>query len=346
MEHAFRGVVSGGCIRDAQELMLVVSHPHPDNDFGGGPGPVEEWNQPVDAEAYWGLVDSDSDPDDARFEVDDYQHVAVRTAGAWTLERAVVVGTIDALCRLGANRHGALVSYGGSAHFLAIRSSESGKWESLEYEGVPVGLVETRVCFSGEDIVMAGSRGFELDSPAEVGLLVRAEGALRWTQSLGQLPGRVLALDSCPGADGARVLYAGGRSIWMHGEGGWREVHSFPRGEVSFVRCFPSGDVVAGTTQGDVILGTAEACRVVARVGRIHSAERWNGEFFVADEDNVYRVDASGFERCAVPKESSVARNVSDVGRLVVGDDRLWLAGSHVLASSVDGKRWTTHPVR
>ncbi|MCP3163225.1 hypothetical protein [Myxococcus qinghaiensis] len=63
-------------------------------------------------------------------------------------------------------------------------------------------------------------------------------------------------------------------------------------------------------------------------------------------DDVTSEVEATGFERCAVPKESPVARGVPDVGRLVVGDDRLWLAGSHVLASSVDGKRWTTHPVR
>jgi len=110
VEHAFRGVVSGGCIRDEQELMLVVSHPHPDNDHGGGPGPVRAWNQPVDGEAYRDLVDSDDeedsgfDPDDVTFEVEAYQHVAVRTAGAWTLERVAEAGTIDALGQLGVNR--------------------------------------------------------------------------------------------------------------------------------------------------------------------------------------------------------------------------------------------------
>ncbi|MCP3063084.1 hypothetical protein LXT21_30345 [Myxococcus sp. K38C18041901] len=343
--------MSTGCIRDEQELMLLVSHPHPDNDHGGGPGPVEDWNLPIDSEAYSTLVDSGSEDDedggeDARFEVDAYQSVAVRTAGGWTLERVTQTGTVDALRLLGSGRHGALVSYGGSAWFMAVRAGEGGVWEALQYEGAPAGLVGTQACFSGEEVVLAGSRGFGLDSPAEVGVLVREGGVMRWAQSLGALPGRVLALDSCLGADGRRVLYAGGQGLWMHGEGGWREVHSFVSGEVSFVRCFPSGAVVAGTTRGDVILGTAEGCRVVARVGRIHSAERWGGEFYVADAEGVYRVDASGFERRAVPKESSVARNVPDVGRLIAGADRLWLAGSHVLASSADGMRWTTHPVR
>ncbi|MFY1830935.1 hypothetical protein ACN47A_33805 [Myxococcus fulvus] len=345
--------MSTGCIRDAQALMLLVSHPHPDNDHGGGPGPVEDWNLPVDSGAYSALVDSGSDDEadedrgeDATFEVDSYQSVAVRTAGGWTLERVTETGTVDALSPLGEGRYGALVSYGDSAWFMAVRAREGGVWEALKYEGVPAGLVGTRACFSGEEVVLAGSRGFGLDSPAEVGLLVREDGVMRWAQSLGALPGRVLALDSCLGAEGRRVLYAGGQGLWMHGEEGWREVHSYVSGEVSFVRCFPSGEVVAGTTRGEVILGTAEGCRVVARVGRIHSAERWGGEFYVADAEGVYRVEASGFERRAVPKESSVARNVPDVGRLIAGEDRLWLAGSHVLASSADGKTWATHPVR
>ncbi|WP_338871966.1 hypothetical protein [Myxococcus stipitatus] len=346
MEHAFRGVVSGGCIRDEREMVLVVSHPHPDDDHGGGPGPVRDWNEPLDAEVYGALLDSDVDADDVTFRVEAFQHVAVRSEGVWRLEEVAESGTIDALTRLGVRGYGALVSYGGSAWFVALRSAVDGAWSALKYEGAPAGLVEPRVCFSGEDVVMAGSRGFELDSSAETGLFVRAEGSMRWERSLGQVPGRVLALDGCLRPDGTRVLYAGGQRLWMHAEGGWREVHSYVSGEVSFVRCFPSGEVVAGTTRGDVILGNAEGCRVVARVGRIHSAEQWGTDVYVADPEGVYRVDASGFERCAVPTVPSVATNVPDVGRLVAGEDRLWLAGSHVLASSEDGKRWTVHPVR
>lgn len=346
VEHAFRGVVSGGCIRDERELVLVVSHPHPDDDHGGGPGPVRDWNAPLDAEAYGALLDPDVDADDVTFRVEAFQHVAVRSGGVWTLEEVAESGTLDALTRWGVSGYGALVSYGGSAWFVALRSAVDGAWSTLKYEGAPAGLVEPRVCFSGEEVVMAGSRSFDLDSPSETGLFVRAEESMRWEQSLGQVPGRVLALDSCLRADGTRVLYAGGQRLWMNEEGGWREVHAYVSGEVSFVRCFPSGEVVAGTTRGDVILGNAEGCRVVARVGRIHSAEQWGGDVYVADPEGVYRVDASGFERCAVPTVPSVATNVSDVGRLVAGDDRLWLAGSHVLASSADGRRWTMHPVR
>jgi hypothetical protein len=178
-----------------------------------------------------------------------------------------------------------------------------------------------------------------------VGLLVRGDEGMTWTRSLGQIPGRVLALDGCPGEDGNRILYAGGKGLWMHTEGRWSEVHSYLSGEVAYLRCFPSGDVVAGTTRGDVIAGNGADCRVVARVGPIHSAERWGDSFYVADSERVYRLDASGFERCDIPLVDSVG-NIPTVGRLSAGGGRLWLAGSHVLASSVDGKAWTTHPVR
>jgi hypothetical protein len=345
LKNAFRGVVHSGCFIDERNLALVVSHPHPDNDHGGGPGPVEEWSEPYDLDAFQQLIDSDFDPDDVRFEVDGFRHVAVCTEGRWTLEELPGAGTIEALCRQGDNSLSALLSYGDSAFHAAIREHTGGRWEVLEYKGLPAGLVETRACFSGADLVLAGSASYALDAPSEVGLLVRGDGGMTWTHSLGQVPGRVLALDSCPGEDGTRVLHAGGQGLWMHAEGGWREVHSFLSSEVAYLRCFPSGDVVAGTTRGDVIAGKGADCRVIGRVGVIHSAARWGDSLYVADPDRVYRLGPSGLERCAIPLVDSVGR-LPTVGRLSTGGGRLWLAGSHVLASSVDGLTWTTHPVR
>ncbi|NMO14419.1 hypothetical protein HPC49_04885 [Pyxidicoccus fallax] len=345
MENAFRGVVHSGCFIDERNLALVVSHPHPDNDHGGGPGPVEDWREPYDFDAYAALVDPDFDPDDARFEVDEFRHVALCTAGKWTLEELPGSGTLEALRRLESNQYGALLSYGGSAFFAAFRASDSGRWDALEHVGLPASLIEKRACFSDADVVLAGSRAYDLDSPSEVGLLVRGDGVMTWTQSFGQVPGRVLALDSCLAEDGTRVLYAGGRGLWMYSAGQWHDIHPSLSGEVAFLRCFPTGEVVAGTTRGDVIAGTGAACRVVARVGPIHSAERWGGHLYVADSERVYRLGESGFERCAIPAMDSVG-NLPSVGRLSVGAGRLWLAGSHVLASSADGRAWTTHPVR
>ncbi len=345
MDHAFRGVVHSGCFIDERNLALVVSHPHPDNDHGGGPGPVQEWNAPYDWEAYQDLIDSDFDPDDVTFEVDAFRNVAVCTEGTWTLEELPGSGTIESLCHLGEGRYGALLSYGGSAFFAAFRASAGGAWEGLEYVGLPAGLIETRACFSGADIVLAGALSYAPDAPSAVGLLVRGEGGMTWTQSLGQTPGWVLALDSCPGVDGTRVLYAGGKGLWMYAEGQWREVHPYASGDVTFVRCFPSGEVIAGTSRGDVIAGTGASCRVIARVGPIHSAEQWGGSVYVADAERVYRLSESGYERCSIPLRDSVGR-VPATGRLSVGAGRLWLAGSHVLASSTDGTHWTTHPVR
>ncbi|WP_164018014.1 hypothetical protein [Pyxidicoccus trucidator] len=357
--NAFRGVVHSGCFTDERNLALVVSHPHPDNDHGGGPGPVGNWREPYDTEAYASLVDSGFDPEDADFdpedsgfdpgdatyEVREFRNVAVCTEGVWSLEELPGSGTIDTLFRLGTHGYGALLSYGGSAWFAAIRADGAGRWEGLDYAGLPAGLVDTRACFSGADIVLAGSRSFEPDAPSEVGLLVRGEGVMRWTHSLGQVPGRVLALDSRLGEDGTRVLYAGGRSLWMYSGDQWRDVHPYLGSEVVFLRCFPSGEVIAGTARGDVIAGTAEGCRVLGRVGRIHTAERWGGELYVADSERVYRWDGSGFERCATPLVAA-AGNWPDVGRLSSGGGRLWLAGSHVVASSADGRTWTAHPVR
>ncbi|MFP2932884.1 hypothetical protein ACLESO_48605 [Pyxidicoccus sp. 3LG] len=345
VEHVFRGVVHSGCFTDERNLALVVSHPHPDNDHGGGPGPVRDWREPYDTEEYASLVDSDFDPEDASFEVREFRDVAVCTEGVWSLEALPGSGTIDALCRLGVGGYGALLSYGGSAFFAAIRTGEGGRWEGLEYQGLPAGLVDLRACFSGSDIVLAGSRSFAPDAPSEVGVLVRGEGVMTWTHSLGQVPGRVLVLASSLGEDGTRVLYAGGRGLWMYAEGQWRDVHSYLSSEVVFLRCFPSGEVVAGTARGDVIAGTGADCRVIGRVGPIHSAERWGGDLYVADSEQVYRWGGDGFERCATPREDSMG-DWPTVGRLSVGGGRLWLAGSHVLASSADGKDWTTHPVR
>jgi hypothetical protein len=176
-------------------------------------------------------------------------------------------------------------------------------------------------------------------------VLVRGEGVMTWTHPLGQVPGRVLALDGCLAEDGTRVLYAGGTSLWLHTEGGWKDVHAYLGSEVVFVRCFPSGEVVAGTKRGDVLVGTGAGCRVVARVGPIHTAERWNGVFYVADAEQVYRLGDAGFERCAAPSMDAPGR-LPSVGRLFTGAGRLWLAGSHLLASTGDGSTWTTHPVR
>ena len=344
MEHAFQGVVHSGCFTDERNMALVVSYPHPDNDHGGGPGPVEAWFEPYGSRDYSSLVDSDFDPEDASFEVRQFRRVAVCTGGVWSLEEVPGDGTIEALCQLGADRYGALLSYGGSACSAAIRASEGGRWESLEYSGLPVGLVGTRACFSGADIVLAGSRSFEPDAPSEVGLLVRGEGVMTWTHSLGQVPGRVLALASCLGEDGTRIVYAGGRGLWMYSEGQWRDVHPYLGGEVEFLRCFPSGEVIAGTARGDVIAGTGEGCRVIGRVDRIHSAERWGDDLYVADSEWVYRWDGDSFERRVPPRVDS-AGDWPTAGRLAVGGGYLWLAGSHVLASTADGKAWTTHPV-
>ncbi|QSQ25111.1 hypothetical protein JY651_09350 [Pyxidicoccus parkwayensis] len=343
MENAFRGVVHSGCFTDERNLALVVSHPHPDGDHGGGPGPVEEWREPCDSDTYRSLIDSDFDPDDVSFEVDAFQHVALCTNGTWTLEELPGSGTVETLCHLDSGNLGALLSYGNSAFFAAIR--ENGHWKSFEYQGLPTGLFETRACFIGADVVLGGRRSYNSDSSSEVGLLVRGDGAMTWTHSLGQVPGRVLALEGCLGADGTRFLYAGGKGLWMHADDGWRDVHPYLGGEVVFLRCFPSGEVIAGTTKGDVIAGTGEGCRVVGRVGPIHSAERFGDSLYVADAERVYRLGPSGFERCAIPLEDSIGRYAT-VGRLASGGGRLWLAGSHVLASTLDGSTWTTHAVR
>lgn len=341
MPAPFRGVVHSGVFVNPRQLALVVGHPHPDGDFGGGPGPVDNWRLPYDFDAYLELVDDDAgDPEDAMYEVRRYQHIATRRDGAWSLHELPGSGTIDALECTGPETYRALVSYGGSAAYMALLAGSS--WTTLEYAGLPRMAVESQVCFSGDDVVIAYSMSFDPDAPSEVAIGVREGDHFSWKEQLGSTPGRVTHLASAVDAQGRRLIVAGGKALWRYEDGRWSEIHAFLGGALTFLSVSAGGDVLAATASGQLISGTTSACRMLGRVGRIHSAVRFGQAIFAADEERVYRFDGDGHRACLHP-EVEAAGDWPSAGRLALGDGRLWLAGSHAIVSTVEGVEWVTH---
>lgn len=337
----FRGVVHRGVFTDAENFALVVSHPHPDNDFGGGPGPVDDWRLPYDDDAYRDLVDDDAgDPDDARYEIDEYRHLAICQAGRWSLHELPGNGTIDQFEQVGPNAYRVLVSYGGGAFYTALLQQST--WHTFEYSGLPKLAVEPHACFSGDELIIACSQSFKPEESSQVTIATRSGDTFRWEQPLPSAPARVVHLASALTPRGTRLIIAGGQGLWRFEEGRWVDVNSYLSGELTFLSCGPDGEILAGTSRGDLLGG--EGCRVLGRVGPVHSAVRFGAFIYAADDQQVYRFGSEGFERCFRPRTDS-SGDWPRAGRLSVGGGRLWLAGSHDVASTSDGVDWVLHPV-
>ena len=286
----FRGVVHSGIALDDGRLVLAVGHPHPDNNFGGGPGPAREWNQPYDPDAYAALVDRDAgDPDDATFELREVRHVAIggvakRGRRTWRLVEVVDDGTIETMQMLDRDVLGLLISYGGGASCVVRLPLAAKHGDVLAYRDVPRTWVEPRACFLGDDVILAGSESFATGAPSQIGICARDGDTMRWQASLGIVPGRVLAVHART-AGGDRVIYAGGAAIWRHDAGTWRSLHDPMPGTVVFLDVLPSGELVAGTADGSVIVGHDERCRAIGRVGPICSVAQLDGVLYVSDAE-------------------------------------------------------------
>lgn len=338
---SFRGVVARGVFTNAENFALAVSHPHPDNDFGGGPGPVHNWRLPSDDDAYRDLVDDDAgDPDDARYEVDEYRHLAVCDAGHWSLHELPGHGTIDQLEQVGPQAYRVLVSSGGGAFYTALL--EHSTWHTLEYSGLPKLAVEPHVCFSGDELIIACSHSFNAEEPSQVAIAKRHHERFSWEAPLPPAPARVRQLASALTPQGTRQIIAGGQGLWRFDDGRWVDVNSYVGGELTCLSCAPDGEILAGTSRGDVLGG--EGCRVLGRVGPVQSVIRFGAFVYATDAQQVYRFGPDGFEKCFCPRTDS-AGDWPRAGRLAVGGGRLWLAGSHDLVSTSDGVDWVLHPV-
>lgn len=200
----FRGVVRGGVFNDIDNCALIVSHPHPSNDFGGGPGPVNDWNQPWEDDAYSSLVDDDFDPADAYFEVRDYRHLAVRKDGVWSLHEIPEHGTIDWF-----DRHGAIISYGGNSTCSA--ELENGRWKTFTFAGLPpmaFGLHARRA--DGDSLLIS----FQVDTSTRAVLAKRDGNTVKVTEDLGETPGRILA-------KAGETIVAGGDGLWARVNDKW-----------------------------------------------------------------------------------------------------------------------------
>lgn len=339
---SFRGVVHSGVFAP-DTIALVVSHPHPSNDYGGGPGPVASWREPSSSEAYRDLVDDDFDPDDASFEVRDYAHVATFVDGAWALEAVDAHGSIASLARTERRALTGIVSYGGSAYALWLSEGET-NGAVRAFEGLPTGTVGVVAAHvqPGISVVVGGATSFDARAPSEMGLLEREGERLVWRESLGTIGERATTIAAHVGADGALHVYAAGRRIWMRDPSGTFDWVHDAGADVTFLTVLDDGELVAGTARGDVIAGQGRGVRVVGRVGPIQSAVRWHGALYVTDEERVYRFasESSGYEKVLVPRTAS-SGDWPSAGRLAVGGDRIWLAGSHDLYRSTDGVTWT-----
>lgn len=343
---SFCGVVHSGVITD-ERLSLIVSHPHPDNDFGGGPGPVDSWREPYDEDVYRAQVDDDFDADDARFEVRDYAHVASFTAGAWSLDELDAAGSLSALTTTPGGLAG-LVSYGGSAYALWLK--EGTECRELPFAGMPAGLLRVVGAHhqAGRSVVVAGVRSRADDAASDLGLLELEEAQVVWRSSLPVIPEPVSVLAVGTSARGERVIAAAGRRLWLQRGEAFEWVHD-AGAEVSFLS-LDRGALLAGTVRGDVLAGEGNGVRLVARVGPVQSVARWQNALFITDQDRVYRVldGETGPTTVLVPRQSAVG-DWPAAGHLVVGANALWLLGSHDLYRSTDGTSWTAvdieHPL-
>jgi hypothetical protein len=355
----FRGVIHCALVFGESRFAFAVGHPHPDNNHGGGPGPVCDWRKPYNDHAYLDLIDLGGDEDeptdeedvaedesedeaslDVSWELRDIQHVALIDEDAARLIELPHTGRIDQLRLCGEQTIGAVVRYGGSLSYVALVDWRTGNVTVLTLKGQPAGLMKVRGALLGKELFVAGTRG----TRTETGLASIEGDSLAWMRTLAPIPEPIEVFDACRGEDGKLVAYAGGSRLWRWAHEAWEDVHSLTSASVSFVACRANGEVIAGTTRGEVIVGVGTGCRTLARVGPIHSGVRFGDAIYVADDERVYRIDDSGFERSFAPPIASVGAWPTP-GVLVATPQRLWLAGSHTLASTPDGRSWSLHPI-
>ncbi|MBI5508477.1 MAG: hypothetical protein HY903_06975 [Deltaproteobacteria bacterium] len=318
--------ISQASIHDDKNLACVASWPRPAPKWGTksvdeiDPDDLARWNTPFDRDAVeFYVTASDYDSDEVEYEVD-HDRLLVCSAAKWKLLETGFA--IRSLCRLGSD----LFGIGADDELGVLRK---GKWTSLMVEGDEAHEVKETAANVGSRII-AGARG------GAVLELAAAGRKYRWS-TLGKVDGDLYAVAGVE----AEELYVGGVGGVHYNEAGrWRQVMRGFRGHVTALTVLASGEVLAGTSTGELWAGSAGGMKKVASdvtdKGGIGSVTRFADVVFVAGK-KLLRQGQRAFEPVELPGfVPRLSRELTP--RLEVVGGRLWVIGPFGLWSSADGK--------
>ncbi len=134
--------------------------------------------------------------------------------------------------------------------------------------------------------------------------------------------------------------------VWFRSRQAWAQADSPTNATLTAVACADSPrSFVAVGLAGVVMIGTAVGARLVdqgAASGAFWSVVHFNGSFFIAGDEGVFRLDGPAYD--ALVPVPLTARGNPSTAYLAAGGGVLWSVGERDIFSSTDGVKWKRVP--
>lgn len=316
-------------ILDARTIVCLASWPRPAPKWGTTSAADIDaqdrtrWNVPFARDAFEFYVTvADYDPDAVEYVVD-YDQLLVCSAGKW---KQLDLGfAARGLCRLGSD-----VFVMGAADELAV--VRKGKLAPLAVDSQSVAA----------DKLMVGNVGSRMIAGSAGGAILELSAAgrkYRWAQ-VGKVDGDLFAV---AGVHADKVFVGGAAGVYYHDADRWRQVMRGFRGVVSCISTLPTGEVLAGTSTGELWQGGVDGMKMVAsdatEKAPVTSVVRFRDTVFVAGR-RVVRQGPRGFEAVTLPGFVPRLSKAPTPTLHLVGDE-LWVVGPFSIWRSSDGREFT-----
>ena len=281
---------------------------------------LEHWNAPFARDAFEFYVTvAGYKPEAVEYVVDNDRLVSC-VSGKWKL---VELGfSARSICRLGSD----LFAIGAADELGVLRKS---KWAKLNVATDGAEDTKSVAANVGSRIIAGTESGTILE-------LTAVGRKYRWAP-VGKVDGALFAV---AGVHAEKIFVGGASGVYYHDSGRWRQVMRGFHGHVSHINTLPTGEVLAGTSTGELWAGSVDGMKQVASdvtdKTQISAVVRFRDTIFVAGR-RVVRQGQRGFE--PVELSGFVPRlSASGTPTLHVVGERLWVVGPFGIWSSEDGQ--------
>ncbi len=216
----------------------------------------------------------------------------------------------------------------------SVANLKSGRLQKLSFALDPTWGVLTAAANVAGQIVAVSAHG-------QILTLKKTGRKLGW-ESQGQVEG---ALGVVQGLSDSQWVVGGERGLFFHDDGRWLQILRGSRGSVTCLSVAPDGEILAGTSNGELWAGSTSGMkRVPVDTGdksAVGGLTRFGGALFVAQQ-RLLRLTKKGFEPVTlsgfVPRLSCEA-----VPRLLMVEGALWVVGPFSAWRSTDGLEFLPH---
>jgi hypothetical protein len=316
-------------ILDGRSMVCLASWPRPAPKWGTKSAAdidaedVARWNAPFvrdDFEFY--VTIADYRPETVEYVVD-YDRLLACVGGKWKL---VDLGfAARSICRLGSD----VFAIGAKNELAVLRK---GKLATAGVDAESVQVEKNVAANVGSRIIGGAAGGIILE-------LTAVGRKYRWTQ-IGKVEGDLFAV---AGIHADKVFVGGTTGVYFHDAGRWRQVMRGFHGHVTCINTLPTGEVLAGTSTGELWMGGVDGMKQAASDATeksvLTSAVRFRDTLFVAGR-RIVRQGQRGFEAVELPGFVPRLSN-SPTPTLHIVLDELWVVGPFGMWRSADGKVFT-----